>query len=104
MQIKIDQTSVSDVKTIKQMQSYLGTVNFLCRFLNKSAEILKPLRDVIKKGNPDTIKWTPTLIEAFEKSKKALEGGKTSLTARANDGLVAKIVVPYQKADFRAEN
>ena len=38
-----------------------------------------------------------------QKVKNASQGDKTSPTARASDGSVTKIKVPYQKTDFRAK-
>jgi hypothetical protein len=45
------------LQDIKQLQCFLGIVNFYCRFLPKFAKILKPLTDLLK-GGAKTLEWT----------------------------------------------
>jgi hypothetical protein len=37
----------------KQLQRFLGMVNFYCRFLPDCAQVLKPLTDLLKGGGQD---------------------------------------------------
>jgi hypothetical protein len=53
---------------IKQLQCFLGMVNFYRRFLPKCAQILKPLTDLLK-GGAKTLEWTVSLQEAFQNAK-----------------------------------
>lgn len=56
-------------KTVKQLQRYLGMVNFYRRFIKNMAQILIPLYVLTNKKNLD---WTDEAQQAFEKSKTAL--------------------------------
>ncbi len=47
----------SPPQDIKQLQHFLGMVNFYRRFLPKGAQILKPLTDLLK-GGPKMLDWT----------------------------------------------
>ncbi len=51
-------------QNIKQLQRFLGMVNFYRRFLPKCAQILKPLTDLLK-GGAKTLEWTISTQEAF---------------------------------------
>ncbi len=50
---------------IKQLQRFLGMINFYRRFLPKCAQILKPLTDLLK-GGAKTLEWTVSAQEAFQ--------------------------------------
>ena len=52
------------------MQSFLGKINFVRRFISDFAEIVKPLQDMIKKYS--NFKWTKERREAFDKIKEAI--------------------------------
>ncbi len=56
---------------IKQLQSFLGVVNFYRRFLPNCAQVLHPLTDLLK-GGPRTLQWTATAQESFQKVKRLL--------------------------------
>jgi hypothetical protein len=56
---------------IKQLQRFLGMVNFYCRFLPNCAQVLHPLTDLLK-GGPRTLQWTGTAQESFQKVKRLL--------------------------------
>ncbi len=58
-------------QVIKQLQRFLGMVNFYCRFLPKCAQILKPLTDLLK-GGDKTLEWTVSAQEAFQNAKRLL--------------------------------
>ncbi len=53
---------------IKQLQRFLGMVNFYRRFLSKCAQILKHLTDLLK-GGAKTLEWTVSAQEAFQNAK-----------------------------------
>jgi hypothetical protein len=56
---------------IKQLQHFLGMVNFYRRFLPNCAKVLKPLTDLLKEG-AKTLEWTISAQEAFQKAKRLL--------------------------------
>jgi hypothetical protein len=56
---------------IKQLQHFLGMVNFYHRFLPKCAQILKPLTDLLK-GGAKKLEWTVSTQEAFQNAKRLL--------------------------------
>jgi hypothetical protein len=57
----------------KEVQSFLGKVNFLRRFIPNLAEIIKHITNMLKKGNE--IKWIPEARKYFENIKVALTKG-----------------------------
>ena len=57
------------------MQSFLGKINFMRRFISDFAEIVKPLQEMIKKDS--NFKWTKERKEAFEKIKEAIAKAPT---------------------------
>ncbi len=50
---------------IKQLQRFLGMVNFYRRFLPNCAQVLKSLTDLLR-GGAKTLQWTATAQEAFQ--------------------------------------
>jgi hypothetical protein len=54
----------------KEVQSFLGKVNFLRRFIPNLAEIIKHITNMLKKGNE--IKWVPEARKSFEDIKLVL--------------------------------
>jgi hypothetical protein len=58
-------------QNIKQLQRFLGMVNFYRRFLPKCAQILKPLTGLLK-GGAKTLEWTVSTQEAFQNAKGLL--------------------------------
>jgi hypothetical protein len=56
----------------KQLQHYLGMVNFYRRFTPGIAAVLEPLTTALK-GGKKTLQWSPHLDAAFNKSKQVLE-------------------------------
>jgi hypothetical protein len=54
---------------IKQLQRFLGMVNFYHRFLPKCAQVLKPLTNLLK-GGAKTLECTVSAQEAFQKAKQ----------------------------------
>jgi hypothetical protein len=55
---------------VKQLQQFLGMVNFYRRFLPGIACTLQPLTDALQ-GDPKTLEWPPAAA-AFEAAKTAL--------------------------------
>ena len=60
--------------TVGQLMSYLGMVNFYRRFISGAAGVLKPLTDALRgaSGKAAKLEWSPTMLEAFESSKKRM--------------------------------
>ena len=52
------------------MQSFLGKINFVRRFISDFAEIVKPLQEMIRKDA--NFKWMKERKEAFGKIKEAI--------------------------------
>ena len=57
--------------TVKQVQEFLGMLNYYHRFIPKAANILSPLYDVIA-GNTKTLEWGAEQDQAFHAAKNAL--------------------------------
>jgi hypothetical protein len=56
---------------LKQLQRYLGMINFYRRFLPGIAGTLQPLTDLLR-GNPKTLVWSEAAATAFTAGKAAL--------------------------------
>jgi hypothetical protein len=54
----------------KEIQSFLGKINFLRRFIPNFAEVVKDLIDMIKKDSE--VKWSSEARYYFDQIKKAL--------------------------------
>jgi hypothetical protein len=61
-------------ETIKELQAFLGMVNFYRRFLPAIAKTLRPLTNSLRGGPKGTaaITWTPECAAAFHSAKQAL--------------------------------
>ena len=57
--------------TVKELQSFLGMINYYRRFLPQAAHHLTPLFDLLR-GKPKTIPWTPIHQKSFDAIKDAL--------------------------------
>jgi len=57
--------------TLKELQTYLGMLNFYRRFLSGAARLLKPLSDALR-GNATKLDWSSQMEMAFCDSKSAL--------------------------------
>jgi hypothetical protein len=74
--IKVDPNRVEGILKIsipiskQEVQSFLGKVNFLRRFIPNLAEIIKHITNMLKKGNG--IKWIPEERKSFGDIKVAL--------------------------------
>ena len=62
---------LSPPKTVKDLQSYLGMLNYYRRFIKHAAHHLYPLYNLLK-GKPKTFDWTPECQASFDASKDAL--------------------------------
>jgi transposase InsO family protein len=62
--------------TVKELQGFLGVINFYRRFIPAAAHILKPLTDQLKGGPKPaaSIPWTEAMQAAFAAAKAALAG------------------------------
>jgi hypothetical protein len=74
--IKIDPNRICAIQEIKiprnkkVVQSFIGKINFLRRFVPNFAEILKPITNMLKKD--DVIKWSLEEKSEFQRIKQAL--------------------------------
>jgi hypothetical protein len=74
--IKIDPKQVESIDTIniprnkKEIQSFLGKINFLRRFIPNFDEIIKMITNILKKYNE--VKWNVEAKASFEHIKKAI--------------------------------
>lgn len=74
--IKIDPSSVEAILKVdiprnkKEVQSFIGKVNVLRRFLPNFAEICKVVTNMLRKNNET--KWTTLMKQSFSDIKKAL--------------------------------
>jgi hypothetical protein len=59
---------------IKQLQRFLGLINFYRRFLSAVARTLQPLTDLLK-GSPKVLLWSPAADAAFVAAKAVLVAG-----------------------------
>jgi hypothetical protein len=57
---------------IKQLQRFLGMLNFYRRFLPNCAQVLKPLTDLLRGGGAKTLEWTASTQEAIQNAKRLL--------------------------------
>jgi hypothetical protein len=79
--IIIDLGRIEAIKAIvfphnkKSMQSFLGKINFVRRFISNFVEIVKPLQEMITKDF--NLKWTKERRETFEKIKEAIAEAPT---------------------------
>jgi hypothetical protein len=56
---------------VKQLQRFLGLLNFYRHFLPGVAGILSPLTNSLK-GHPKKLQWTPIMQQAFDNAKQLL--------------------------------
>jgi hypothetical protein len=74
--IKIDPKRVEVIDTIniprnvKEIQSFLGKINFLRRFIPNFAKIVKLITDMLKKNSE--VKWTSEAKAYFQRIKKVI--------------------------------
>ncbi len=77
---------------LKQLQQFLGMINFYRRFLPSIARTLKPLTDLLK-GNPKQLAWSDSAAAAFTAAKAALVAA-VPLTHPAPGSVLALALMP----------
>jgi hypothetical protein len=74
--IKIDPSRIEAIqklehpRNIKELQSFIGKINFLRRFIPNMAELLRNITNMLKKDKK--IKWDSKSKQSFEQVKHAL--------------------------------
>jgi hypothetical protein len=74
--VRIDSSRVESIQTLslprsrKEVESFLGKINFLRRFVSNFVELAKHIIAMLRKGNE--VKWTTEPRESFDQIKKAL--------------------------------
>jgi ribonuclease HI len=74
--VRIDPSRVEALQTLslprskKEVQAFLGKINFLRRFVSNFAELVKHITAMLRKGNE--VKWTTEPRESFAQIKRAL--------------------------------
>jgi hypothetical protein len=74
--VRIDPSRVEAIQTLslpkskKEVQAFLGKINFLRRFASNFAELVKHITTMLKKGNE--VKWIAESRESFIQIKRAL--------------------------------
>jgi ribonuclease HI len=74
--VRIDPSRVEAIQTLslprskKEVQAFLGKINFLRRFVSNFAELVKHITAMLRKGNE--VKWTAEPRESFVQIKRAL--------------------------------
>jgi hypothetical protein len=72
----IDSSRVEAIQTLslprskKKVQSFLGKISFLRRFVSNFSELVKHITTMLRKGN--AVKWTAESRNYFDQIKKAL--------------------------------
>jgi hypothetical protein len=74
----------------KQLQSFLGLVNFYRRFIPAASQILFPLTKALKGDRPSSLYWTPARQHSFEaihtrlySRRREVPGGRWRSLARS---------------------
>ncbi len=96
--------------TVKQLQQFLGMINFYRRFLPKIAATLRPLTDLLR-GNPKSLDWSAAASEEFSAAKAALvsavplshptPGAALSLAVDASDSHVGGVLQQLENRAWR---
>ena len=69
---------MSVLRSKKDIQSFLGKINFVRRFIPKFAELVKHITSMLRKGSE--IKWTEASRRSFESIKKAIMEAPTLIS------------------------
>ena len=71
--VKAEKVRNADRPTTKtQVWAFLGLTGYFREYIPRYAEIAKPLTDLTKKGQPNTVRWNTCEEEAFQKLKLKL--------------------------------
>jgi len=82
--VKIDPARVQAIQTLsiprlkKDIQSFLGKINFVRRFIPNFAELVKNITSMLKKGSK--IKWTVASRSFFEAIKQDIMEAPTLIS------------------------
>jgi hypothetical protein len=95
---------------LKQLQRFLGLINFYRRFLPGIAGTLQPLTDLLR-GNPKTLVWSESPTAAFSAAKAALAaatslvhplpGAVISLATDASDTHIGGVLQQLSAGSWR---
>ena len=98
--------SAMEPKSVKEVRSFLGLVNYCSSFINDLSTICKPLRDLTKQGAQFI--WTSNCRESFEKIKSSLTNNainahfdpklKSELTVDASPVGLAAVLCQYKES------
>ena len=64
-------------KTVSQLRSFLGTINFCHRFIPNISDIVAPLSALCTGRKQTVLKWNESTLFSFENAKKALQSMTT---------------------------
>ena len=70
---RIEDIAMSSIKTRSALKSYSMKIQFISRFMNRSTEVLEPLRKASNGDGKLLVEWTEDLKQAFDRSKRALK-------------------------------
>eukprot|EP00253_Pinus_taeda_P035119 PITA_35119 len=90
--VKIDPERVKAIQTLsvprskKDIQSFLGKINFVRRFILNFAELVKHITSMLKKGSE--IKWIDATIRSFEAIKRAIMEAPTLISPNYSLSLI----------------
>ena len=62
--------TISHPRNIKELQSFLGEINFIRRFISKLEELIRELNNMLRKDS--ALKWTVEVKQSFDAAKEAL--------------------------------
>jgi hypothetical protein len=75
--VRIDPSRVEAIQALslprskKEVQAFLGKINFLRRFVSNFSELVKHITVMLRKGNE--VKWTAEPRTSFEQIKKGID-------------------------------
>ena len=69
---------IQHLRNIKELQSFLGKINFVRRFIPNFAELVKHVTSMLKKGSE--VRWTDPARKSFESIKKAIMEAPTLIS------------------------
>jgi hypothetical protein len=96
--------------TVRDLQKFLGLLNFYRRFVPRAAQLLKPLTDALG-GKKKTLQWGEDQQLAFEEAKKAIAriaelthpdpAAPVSLATDASSSHVGAVLQQWQRHHWR---
>ena len=70
---RIDDIAMESIKTRSALKSYCMKIQYIARFMDRSAEVLKELREASNGDGKLVVEWNDKLKAAFDRSKRALK-------------------------------